>query len=177
MAPAGSSRGGSWTIRQRPSTVSVSLPRAWRLVRRRARVRVASARGAASRADQRQQQVGVDVLVPDGQFTLPGQPSHGLAVLPGGGSCRAEDVLLLVPVLPGRDRDTGREPFDVPLEGAGEGLVEVVEVEEQGAFRGGVQAEVQQVGVAAQLDGEPGVGLGGQVCRHDGGAPAQERER
>lgn len=165
-------------MRRRPSTISVSLPSACRLVRRRARVRVASTRRQpAAGADQRQQQIGVDVLVPDGQFALPGQPSHRLAVLPGGGPCRAEDVLLLVSVLTGRDRDAGREPFDVPLEGSGEGLVEVVEVEEERAFRGGVQAEVQQVGVSAELDGEPGVRLGGEVGGHDGGGPAQERER
>jgi len=82
-----------------------------------------------------------------------------------------------VPVGAGGHGDGGREPFDVPFEGAGEGLVEVVEVEEQGAFRGGVQTEVEQMRVAAQLHGEPGVGLGGEVGGHHGGGTAQEGER
>src|SRR5829696_3744022 len=48
-----------------------------------------------------------------------------------------------------RHNDTRGEAFDVPLPGPRQGLVEVVEVEEQGAFRGSVHAEVQEVGVTA----------------------------
>ena len=79
-------------------------------------------------------------------------------------------------VAPG-DGQARREPLDVPLEGAGQGLVEVVEVEHEAAVGRGEDAEVGQVGVAAELRPQPRVRRRGQVGRHGQGSAAEERER
>ena len=55
-------------------------------------------------------------------------------------------------VLPARHLQAGRQPFHVPFPRAGEGLVEVVHVEEQVALGRAEDAEVGEVGVAARLD-------------------------
>ena len=70
----------------------------------------------------------------------------------------------------------GGEAFEVPLEGAGDGFVEVIEVEDELAVGGGEGAEVLDVGVAAELDGEAGVGEAGEVGGHDGDGAAEEGE-
>lgn len=149
------------------------------LVRRRARVRLDSTSPAVpGGTHEGQQAVGVGARVPDLQLAHAGQPAHRRAVRGDGLPRRSVGLGLAVPVLAGGHGDARGEPFDVPLEGAGEGLVEVVEVEVEGegAFRGGVQAEVEQVGVAAELHGEAGVGLGGEIGGHHGGRAAQEGE-
>ena len=50
------------------------------------------------------------------------------------------------------DDEAGGQSLQVELERAVQGLVEVVDVEEQVTFRGGEQPEVDEVGVAAELD-------------------------
>ncbi len=55
------------------------------------------------------------------------------------------------PVAARGDGEAGREALDVPLEGAGVRLVEVVDVEHEATFGGGEHAEVADVGVPAQL--------------------------
>ena len=55
------------------------------------------------------------------------------------------------PVAAAGDLDAGRQPLDVPLPRAGQGLVEVVDVEHQSALGRAEDAEVRQVRVAAQL--------------------------
>ena len=54
-----------------------------------------------------------------------------------------------VAIAPG-DLKTRCEALDVPLPGAGEGLVEVVDVQHQAAIGGGEDAEVREVGIAAE---------------------------
>ena len=65
-----------------------------------------------------------------------------------------------------------RQPEDVPFERARVGLVEVVDVEDEVALGGGVDAEVGEVGVAAELHQErrarPRAERG---CHQRGGAP------
>src|SRR3954469_18886868 len=56
-------------------------------------------------------------------------------------------------------------------------LVEIVQVEQQPPFRGGEQAEIRQVGVAAQLGLEAGHRQVLQVRRHDLGRAPVEHER
>ena len=58
---------------------------------------------------------------------------------------------------PGQD-EAGGEAFDVPLEGAEGGLVEVVDVEDEAAVGAGEGAEVANMGVAAELAADAGVG-------------------
>ena len=76
-----------------------------------------------------------------------------------------------------RDRDAGGEALHVPLPRRRERLVEVVHVEHEVAFRGREHAEVEQVGVAARLDPEPAGRRGREVVGHDLGRAAEERER
>ena len=75
------------------------------------------------------------------------------------------------------DLEAGRQPLDVPLPRAGEGLVEVVDVEQHLPLGRAEQAEIRQVGVAAQLHGDPGHRGGRQVGRHDQRGAPVERER
>ena len=87
-------------------------------------------------------------------------------------------ALLLVEaaIAPG-DGEARGEPLDVPLERAGERLVEVVEAEDELAVGRGEAAEVRQVGVAAELGVEPGARAGREIRRHQVGGAAVERER
>ena len=61
--------------------------------------------------------------------------------------------------------------------GAGQGLVEVVEVEDEFALRRGEQPEVAEVGVPAQLDAQAGARGAREVLRHQERAAPVERER
>src|SRR4051794_20481236 len=56
-------------------------------------------------------------------------------------------------------------------------LVEVVDVEDELALGRGEAAEVRHVGVAAELRVQAGHRRVGEVRSHDGGRPAEERER
>ena len=79
--------------------------------------------------------------------------------------------------LPGREMDAGGHSLDVPLEGAAEALVEVVDIEGQSAVEGGVGAEIANVGVAAKLIQEAGVGLVAEVVRHHRNSATEVAER
>ena len=81
-----------------------------------------------------------------------------------------------VAVAPG-DREARRETLDVPLPGPRKGLVEVVDVHHQTAIRCGEDTEVREVGIAACLDAQPGLGGLREVHRHDRRRAAKERER
>ena len=81
------------------------------------------------------------------------------------------------PVVPSGHGKARGQPLDVPLERAGQGLVEVVDVEDQPPFRRGERAEVGQVRVPAQLHPQPRGGRAGQVRRHRQRRPPVERER
>ena len=76
------------------------------------------------------------------------------------------------------DLEAGREPLHVPLPRAGERLVEVVDVEQHLPLGRAEQAEVRQVGVTAQLHGDPAYRGRRQVGRHDQrGAPVEGERR
>ena len=76
---------------------------------------------------------------------------------------------------PGED-EAGGHALDVPLEGAADGLVEVVDVEDEAAVGRGEGAEVADVGVAAELGEDAGVGAEREVAGHDGNGAAKEAE-
>ena len=61
--------------------------------------------------------------------------------------------------------------------GPGKRLVEVVDVQHQTAIGGGEDAEVREVGIAACLDPQPGLGGLREVHRHDRRGATKERER
>ena len=101
-----------------------------------------------------------------------GELAHRLPVAGDGGQHASRRCLRREPVLPGGDDQAGRQPLDVPLERPGQGLVEVVDVEDQPALGRAEQAEVRQVRVAAHLHGQPG--RVGEVAGHrQGRAPVE----
>ena len=80
-------------------------------------------------------------------------------------------------VLPRRHHQAGGQAGHVPLEGTGQGLVEVAQIEVEVALRCGPEPEVQDVGVTAELDLNAAVRPGGEVCRHHRGGAAVEVPR
>jgi hypothetical protein len=79
---------------------------------------------------------------------------------------------------PGRDREARAQALEIPLPGPRQGLVEVVDVEDQSPFGGGEAAEIHKMRVAAQLHHHPGGGggceVGGHACR---GTPEEAERR
>ena len=159
--------GGSSTIRRRPSTSSVSFGSAARLV-------------CAGRARSSARPCGSDDVCASGRASAPRRrrcartrrraaPSPRVdpcaagtprpCPAPPAPECRAERHA------PRRDDEAGRESLHVPFPGAGQRLVEVVDIEHEVTFGGGEDAEVEQVRVAARLDAEPGRRRGGEVVR------------
>ena len=76
-----------------------------------------------------------------------------------------------------RDDNAGRKPLNVPLPGRRQSFVEIVDVEEDVAFRRGETTEIHQVSVAAGLHAKSGRRRRGQIGRHDLGGAAIEGER
>jgi hypothetical protein len=91
------------------------------------------------------------VGIPDGHRPHLGEAGHRLPI----GGNRPQRGRLGVglgeAVVLSRDGEAGRQPLDVVLERPREGLVEVVEVEQQPPLGRGEDPEVGEVGVAAQL--------------------------
>jgi hypothetical protein len=117
------------------------------------------------------------VQVPQPQGGQLGEAQHRFAV---GADGDPGGVVLLparAAVLPGRHGHARRQPQHVPFPRARQGLVEVVEAEHQVPLGRAEQAEVDQVGVAAQLHGDPAGRHARQVVGHDRRAAAEERER
>ena len=119
----------------------------------------------------------VQVRVPDRQQWLLREGAHRGAVAFG----RRQDDLAAglggEPVVPSGHGKARGQPLDIPLERAGQGLVEVVDVEDQAPFRRGERAEVGQVRVPAQLHPQSRSGRAGQVRRHRQRSAPVERER
>ena len=120
--------------------------------------------GDARRVDRpgppAQDVLGLDPGVPDVEPGHGRELGHRVAVLPGD---RRDDLAALLggePQVPTRHLEAGHQPLHVPLERPGQGLVEVVEVEDQRPLRGGEPAEVGQVRVPGQLHGQPGAAPG-----------------
>ena len=166
----GTIRGGSLMIRRWPSTTVVSLPSACMLSRVRALATSFSARcsrplaswppnwlsaSSTSRCAYQTASIGRVGELPHRCAVALDACEHDLAALLG-----REAV-----VAPG-DGEAGRQPFDVPLEGAGQGLVEVVDVENEPTLGRCEGTEVGQVRVPAQLDPQSRTSGCGQVGRH-----------
>ena len=124
-----------------------------------------------------EQALDVEARVPDVEVSHRGELAHRLAVGAGRGEDGGAGLLRgEVAVAPG-DREARREALDVPLPRPRQGLVEVVDVHHQAAIGGGEDAEVREVGIAACLDLQPGLGGLREVHRHDRRRAAKERER
>ena len=120
--------------------------------------------------------VEVDAIVPDVQRTHRGVVGHMLAVGAHGFRRRLRRLAVEQPDVMGGDDDAGRQPLDVPLPRRRQGLVEIVDVEEDVALGGGEAAEIHEVSVAASLHAKPGGGGRGEVGRHDRSRAAIEGE-
>ena len=120
--------------------------------------------------------VNVEARVEDLQVALAGEAGHGAAVAGRAGPHRRLALGVgEAPVAAGH-LEAGRQALEVPLERAREGLVEVVDVEVHAPLGGAEDAEVRQVGVAAELGAQVGRRRGGQVAGHDQGGAAVEGE-
>ena len=120
----------------------------------------------------------IDPAMPDFQRRQIHEAEHMLAI--GGDCARREAARPLVRHVrrPGGDRDAGRQTLDVDGEiDAGQSLVEIVDVEEDGAFGRIERAEVHQVTVAAGLHRRPGDRLAREIGRHHRRRAAQKPER
>ena len=114
--------------------------------------------------------------VPDVQVAHLGELEHGLAVRLHG---RHHDVLpldLVEPEVPPGDLHRCGEALQVPLDGAGQGLVEVVQTEDERALGCVEDAEVQQVRITAQLGAQSCGRRRRQVGGHDARAATEEGE-
>ena len=121
--------------------------------------------------------VHVQVRVPDVHEGLLREPAHRRAVALGRRQGDLAAGLGGEPAVPSGHGKARGQPLDVPLERAGQGLVEVVDVEDQPPLRRGERAEVRQVGVPAQLHPQPGGGRPGQIRCHRQRRTAVEGER
>ena len=121
--------------------------------------------------------VGVHLGVPGRQRIHAGEAANEVAV--GAGASERDGRATSSPetVAASGDDEAGDEPLHVPLERPRQRLVEVVDVEDQRALRRAVQAEVEEVGVAAQLHLEAGARPRGEVGGHDRRRAAVEAER
>ena len=97
--------------------------------------------------------------VPDLEVGLVGHLPHALAVGEPEGDDRFLAHTLGETTPPAGHHDAGGQPLHVPLPGPGQCLVEVVAVEDELAFGRTEDAEVGEVGVAADLGVEPERGV------------------
>jgi hypothetical protein len=133
--------------------------------------------GVPRGAEQLERVVDVEVGVPDVEGPHRGEACHRGAVLLDGAGGDLVLLLLLEAVGLGRDHHARREALDVPLPGPGERFVKVVDVEDEPTFGRGEDAEVRDVGVAAELSDEAGARRQREVGGHDLRRAAVEGER
>ena len=157
-------------IRRRPSTAVVSLLSACMLSRVRALASAFSVCLSAFLAnwdgDPAHGVLDVEVGVPDAEQRHVGELAHcGAVGVDAGQDDRAPFFGGVVVVAPGDGQARG-QALDVPLEGSGQGFVEVVDVEDEPPLGGGERAEVRQVRVPAQLDPQARGGCRGEVGGH-----------
>ena len=120
---------------------------------------------------------GFEVVVPRAQAPHPGGLAHPVPVLSDPGHHDRAPVGRGKATVTSHDLETGREALDVPFPRAGQGLVEIVDVENHPALGRAEQAEVRQVRVTAQLHGHPRCRGSRQVGCHDQRGAPVERER
>ena len=102
---------------------------------------------------------------------------HRLAVLAHGGPHDPASHCIAEAQVPSGDREAGGEPLHVPLERSRQRLVEVVETEDEPPIRCGVDAEVREVRVSAELRVQSRPRPVGEVGCHEIRPAAEEGER
>ena len=108
--------------------------------------------------------VDVQAGVPDVELPHRGQVAHGLRYDAPTAQVDRLPLRVVEPAVPAGDREAGHQPLDVPLERAGQRLVEVVEAEDEPPVGRRERPEVRQVRVAAQLRRSP---VRGAAARSD----------
>lgn len=126
--------------------------------------------------DGRDQRFDVGAGVPDVEDGHPAELGHGVAVGADAGDGGVAGTGIAEAVAAAGEDEAGGEALDIPLPRGGEGLVEVVNVEDLATLGGGEGTEVKKVAVAASLGAQAGRGGGGQVGGHVEGGAAVESE-
>ena len=80
------------------------------------------------------------------------------------------------PKISAGDLDARRQPLHIPVDRARQRLIEVIETEDQRTLRSLEQAEVQQMGVTAELCCQPAARRPCEVGSHDRRRASVERE-
>src|SRR4051794_19777991 len=109
----------------------------------------------------------VEALVPDVDRPHRREPAHLTPVFAGGARDGGAAIARLEAAVEPCDLEARGQALDVPLERAGMRLVEVVDVEDQAAVGRGEHAEVAEVRVPAELDGQIRARSGGEIAGHD----------
>ena len=177
----GTISGGSLTILRLPSTTVVSFENARMLSFDRVLARLRSNTFRRFRliccGDQRRDRLEVDAGVPDVEVRHPPEVPDRLPV---GARHRPVDHLPLLRVeaaVAAGDGEAGDQPLDVPLERAGQRLVEVVDAEDQPPVGRAERTEVRQVRIAAELHVQARPRDARQIGRHRVRRAAIEGER
>ena len=92
------------------------------------------------------------------RFGMPARPRIASRYDTGHGQDDRPPLLRVEAAVAAGDGQAGREPLDVPFEGPGQGLVEVVDAEDESPIGCGEDAEVGQVRITAELHVQPGPG-------------------
>jgi hypothetical protein len=120
--------------------------------------------------------IDIDRIVPDVERAHRRVVAHPLPVGARGSDDGPRGFAFGQPYMaPGQD-DAGGQPLEIPLPWRRQGLVEVVDVENDLPLGCGEAAEVRQMRVAAGLDPDSGGGGGGEIRRHHVRRAAIERE-
>ncbi len=121
--------------------------------------------------------VDVDAVVPELEHPKFRRGRHDLAVGAGGGHDQLVAPACREAASAPHDVQAGAQPLDVPLPRPGQGLVEVVDVEDHVALGRGELPEVGHVRITTRLYLHAGRGRGGEIHRHDRSRAPEERER
>jgi hypothetical protein len=120
---------------------------------------------------------GVESGVPDVERALPGEVAHRRAVGSDDGAGEVADGRVgELAIAPG-DGEAGCEAQQIPLPGPGRVSSKSLRSNSSSRSGRGEDAEVAEVGVAAELDAQARGRDAGEVGRHDGGGAPVERER
>ena len=128
-------------------------------------------------ADQLEEHPGFQVVIPCVQPPDPGGLAHPVPVLRDPGHDHGAPVGRGEAAVAPHDLEAGRETLHVPFPRPGQGLVEIVDIEQHPPFGGAEQTEVRQMGVTAHLHRHARHRGRCQIGRHDQRGAPVERER
>ena len=174
ISSTGTIIGGVLMIRRCPSTTVVSLPSAfvlslvWALV---SSFLASLNLFALTGTEFGEGRVDVQVRVPDVHERLRRELAHRGTVAFGGRQGDLAPGLGGKAAVPSGHGQARGQPLDVPLERPGQGLIEVVDVEDQVALRRGERAEIRQVGVPHSCTRSPEAGVPARSAAIGSAAP------